>query len=337
MVTAGATVIYTMRTVDAGGTESVDSNAVTVTIPGAPPPPPPPPILPPGAMTLHLDTDTPAKTVDTDPNSVELGTKVTFSVPGLVYGVRWWKPAGTTSPHVGRLWGTGSAALASAAFMGETLSGWQYVPFTAPVAVTAGTQYIAAVHTTHYAWTQNGYAAGKIRGPISAPVGAGVYCGDTSPNDTAACKPNLVWSNTDYFVDVVFVPGAVPPPPVTITIAPTSTTLLIGASQQFTATVANGAPGATWTATGGSISAAGLYVAGNVAASGYSVTARSMADTTKTATAGVTITAPPPTLTIINCANAKDAVTATNMPAGTTLTVTFAASGITRTCTTPLP
>jgi chitodextrinase len=78
--------------------------------------------------------------------------------------------------------------------------------------------------------------------------------------------------------------------PVSVAVAPTSATLQPGQTQQFTATVSGSANTAvTWTATGGTISTSGLYTAGSTTGS-FSVTATSVADTTKSASAGVQIT-----------------------------------------------
>ncbi|HMD09490.1 MAG TPA: Ig-like domain-containing protein [Candidatus Acidoferrum sp.] len=88
------------------------------------------------------------------------------------------------------------------------------------------------------------------------------------------------------------------PPPtssgVTVSINPTSASLQTGSPQQFSAIVTGSSnTNVTWTATGGTISTGGLYTAGNSAGS-YSVTATSVADTTKYATAPVTVTTTPP-------------------------------------------
>jgi hypothetical protein len=77
------------------------------------------------------------------------------------------------------------------------------------------------------------------------------------------------------------------PPAVSVSIDPAAVTLAAGASQQFVATVAGTSnQSVTWTATAGSITPAGLYTAG---ASNATVTATSVADPTKSASAAVTI------------------------------------------------
>ena len=78
--------------------------------------------------------------------------------------------------------------------------------------------------------------------------------------------------------------------PVSVTISPTSATLQPGQTQQFTATVTGSSNTAvTWTATGGTISASGLFTAGSTAGGSFIVTATSAADSTKAASAAVTI------------------------------------------------
>ena len=80
---------------------------------------------------------------------------------------------------------------------------------------------------------------------------------------------------------------------VTVGLDPTGVTLAAGGTQDFTATVTNSLLGVTWSATGGSIVSTGSttarYQAGSTAGT-FSVTATSIADPTKSATATITIT-----------------------------------------------
>ena len=59
--------------------------------------------------------------------------------------------------------------------------------------------------------------------------------------------------------------GSPAQPPVSVTLGPASVALGVSQTQQFTATVANGAPGVTWSLNpiAGAISAGGLYTAPN--------------------------------------------------------------------------
>lgn len=84
-----------------------------------------------------------------------------------------------------------------------------------------------------------------------------------------------------------------PPQTVSITVSPTSATVVAGGSQAFSATVTGAANMAvTWTANAGSVSPAGLFTAPSGAAT-VTVTATAVADTTKTATAMVTVVPAP--------------------------------------------
>ena len=78
--------------------------------------------------------------------------------------------------------------------------------------------------------------------------------------------------------------------PVAIAISPAVLSLSLGGTQQFTATVTGTTNTAvTWSASGGTISASGLFTAPAVLVGIYTVTATSVADPTKSASALVTV------------------------------------------------
>ena len=92
-----------------------------------------------------------------------------------------------------------------------------------------------------------------------------------------------------------------PPPPITVTVSPTSGSVLLGETLSFSATVTHTTnTGVSWSVNGipggsaqvGTISADGLYTAPSDLPQGGSihVTATSQADTTKSSTAGITVT-----------------------------------------------
>jgi len=135
--------------------------------------------------------------------------------------------------------------------------------------------------------------------------------------------------------------GSATPTPAVITVAvgPASPSVSVGASQQFTATVSGTSNKAVnWSvveANGGTIDATGKYTAPMKAGS-FHVVATSQADSSKSASDGVSVTAPAPVFsTTPPTASAQDmlysyAVAATD-PAGTavTLTLTTAPPGAT--------
>jgi len=80
------------------------------------------------------------------------------------------------------------------------------------------------------------------------------------------------------------------PPAISVNINPTAATLQVSATQQFAATVTGSTDTAvTWTVTGGTMSTSGLYTAPSSTGT-FTITATSVADTTKSASAAVTVT-----------------------------------------------
>ena len=157
--------------------------------------------------SLFSDSTTPSTVTVNDPASVELGIKFTPAVDGIITGIRFYKGPQNTGTHTGTLWKTDGTQLATATFTGESTSGWQTVNFTSPVAVSAGTTYVASYHTSvgFYSATSNAYASSGInKFPLSTPNNAGTYT-------YAAGYPSNS-SDADYGVDVVFtVPSSLVP------------------------------------------------------------------------------------------------------------------------------
>ncbi len=157
--------------------------------------------------------------------------------------------------------------------------------------MTGGTQSFAATVTgaadPSVAWSvQEGVAGGTITsaGVYTAPAAAGVY-------------HVVATSNADPTKRATAIVTVVAPAPVAIAVSPTTASLTAGGTRSFSATVTNATnTSVTWAvqegATGGTITSAGVYTAPATAGT-YHVVARSVADTTKSATATVTVTAAP--------------------------------------------
>ncbi|MBB3045283.1 N,N-dimethylformamidase beta subunit family domain-containing protein [Nocardioides soli] len=155
--------------------------------------------------TIWPATATPAAT-DPDTASVELGVRFRTSQAGYITGIRYYKPTQTSGTHVGTLWtGTGTK-LATVTFAGETASGWQQATFASPVAVQAGTTYVASYFTpSRYAVSSGYFSSATTRGPLTALAngtdgGNGLY----RYTGTAGVFPNNTYNNENYWVDVVF-------------------------------------------------------------------------------------------------------------------------------------
>jgi hypothetical protein len=169
--------------------------------------------------SIWSDTARPAIEATTDTEAYELGVRFQADVPGYITGIRFYKGAGNTGTHIGRLWSATGTQLAQATFTSETATGWQQVNFATPVAITDNTPYIASYYDPagHFAVTRSAFAtAGVDNAPLHAlrdgPTGAnGVY-------SLGGGFPSSTYASSNYWVDVVF--DIVP----TDTVAPTSTT-----------------------------------------------------------------------------------------------------------------
>jgi Putative Ig domain len=128
-------------------------------------------------------------------------------------------------------------------------------------------------------------SAGTISG---TPVTAGTYKFTVQVVDAAGLS-----DEKRFTLSVAAAPVA---PSVSIQISPLSPIVSSGTNKQFNAVVSNTSDTAvTWSATAGAISTSGLFSAPNVGvASTATVTARSVADTTKAASTTVTITVSSP-------------------------------------------
>ena len=177
--------------------------------------------------------------IDTgDASSAELGVKFIASSDGSITGLRFFKAPANTGTHVGTLWTLSGTQLAQATFTGESASGWQYVQFSSPVTISAGTTYVAGYYAPsgHYSSTMNAFNTAFVNSPLqavsNAVSGNGVfsYGGSTT-------FPTNSFAATNYWVDVLFAPATVP-----------------GAPGTPTATAQAGAASVSWTApTGGPV------------------------------------------------------------------------------------
>ena len=77
--------------------------------------------------------------------------------------------------------------------------------FSNPVAITAGTTYVASYHSNgRYASTTNYFTAARVNGPLTAPAANnGVYT-----YGTGNLFPTGTYGATNYWVDVIFNPKA---------------------------------------------------------------------------------------------------------------------------------
>jgi Domain of unknown function (DUF4082) len=162
-------------------------------------------------VSLFSSTTVPAIPVVADAAGVELGVKFRVGVAGKITAVRFYRGAAIAAGYRVNLWDGAGTQLATAQLIegqGPTPS-WQQASF-APVAVTPGQVYVASYFASegNYAAQNHGFASEIRNGnllvaPASSAIlgGNGVYAyGSTSS------FPTSTYQETNYFVDVVFVP-----------------------------------------------------------------------------------------------------------------------------------
>jgi hypothetical protein len=166
-----------------------------------------PPIpLAPGPFSIWSNTTSPGVTDNPDSEAVELGVKFRAAGDGFISGIRYYKSANNTGTHVGNLWAADGTLLATATFTGESTSGWQTVFFAHPVAIKAGTTYIASYHTNtgNYADDIGFFSKGGVtNGPLTALAN-----GVDGPNGVyhygaSSAFPATTYNSSNYWVDVV--------------------------------------------------------------------------------------------------------------------------------------
>ena len=141
--------------------------------------------------------------------------KFTATTSGYITGVEFYKATTNTGTHTGSLWSSTGTLLATGTFTGETASGWQTLVFANPVAITAGTTYVASYHTTTGALLgQPVVSSGSTftSGSLQVPANGGIYLYGTGG------FPTQTYQTSNYWVEPVFsAAAAVDTTPPTVT------------------------------------------------------------------------------------------------------------------------
>jgi hypothetical protein len=155
-------------------------------------------------------------------------------------------------------------------------------PTTATLSTGAQKQFTASVSgstNTAVTWAALGGTV-TSGGLYTAPSSAGTYTvtATSAADSTKSASAIVTVSQTT---------------PVSISISPSTVSLSTGGQEQFTANVSGTSNTAvTWSASGGTVSTSGLYVAPSTAGT-YTITAVSAADTTKAASATASVSVAP--------------------------------------------
>ena len=151
-------------------------------------------------------------------SAATLGVRFRSDVGGTISGIRFYKGAGNNGTHIGLLYATTGTLLGQVTFAGETASGWQQANFTAPVALSANTTYIAAYFSTSgFAFDPSFFTNSGVDNPPLHALRSGldglngVYMYGGSPQ-----FPSSSAGNSNYWADVVFSSTSTPTPDLTI-------------------------------------------------------------------------------------------------------------------------
>jgi hypothetical protein len=228
---AASTPVIKSRAVDDSGNLETPSAGVSVTVGSQ--------VCP---CTIFSPLAAPVNASEADAAAVNVGVKFTADVGGVISGIRFYKGSGNTGTHVGTLWTSGGAQLATATFTNETASGWQQVNFTTPVAITANTVYVASylAPVGRYAGDNNGFSAAAVDNPPLHALRDGTNGGNGVYAYAATTTfPNASYQGTNYWVDVVFSPSGGSTdttPPTVATVTPASGATGVSRSTTVTAT-----------------------------------------------------------------------------------------------------
>jgi hypothetical protein len=190
--TGAASFAYSIA--DSGGATAVGNVSLLVTDPTT--------------ASLFNPATSPAVSTVNDSSPIELGIKFQASSNGTITGIRFYKGPQNVGTHVADLWTSTGTLLTSATFSNETATGWQQANFAAPVAITAGTTYVASYHTNTGEYSSDaGLLANAItNGPLTAPSSTSSGGNGVFAYGAAGLFPTNSFNSTSYGVDVVFKP-----------------------------------------------------------------------------------------------------------------------------------
>lgn len=262
-------------------------------------------VAPPSGTSLFTASDSQAAVSSNDNSPVSLGVRFVASVDGMINGIRFFKGANDVGQHTGSLWTTTGALLGTVTFTNETANGWQLAAFSNPIAITAGTSYVASYQSNgNYMVTSGYFSAPHQRGYLTAGTGNGLYA-----YGTGGAFPTSTFGSANYWVDVLYEPSGtanLPPEAVndgTLT-TPQGTPLAIAAASLLANDTDPENDALTITGVGAAVNGTVVFDAptntvtftpatGYTGAASFSYTIRDTSGSTDSATVSLTITQAP--------------------------------------------
>ena len=175
------------------------------------------------SLTLFGLGATPSVAASGDTSAINVGVRFYSDISGYITGIRFYKGPGNDGTHIGYLFTSTGTLLASVTFTDETTSGWQEADFSTPVAVTAGTTYVASYYAPdgNIAYDLDYFAlSGVNSGPLHVGLDLPTNPASVYVYGAAGIFPTSTYASTNYWVDVVFSPTATLTPRVT-SVSPT--------------------------------------------------------------------------------------------------------------------
>ena len=185
----GTNYFYRVRATNTGGDSAYSNTASATTL-----------------TTLWPDTAVPAVPDQMDGVlSTELGVRFNSDRSGWITGLRFYKTATNTGVHTGHLWTNDGTLLATVTFTNETASGWQTATFSTPVAITAGTPYVASYYSQsrHFSYDSGYFVQSHDQAPLHA-LADGVAGPNGLWHDDEDAFPTDSDNAINFWVDVVF-------------------------------------------------------------------------------------------------------------------------------------
>ncbi|MFA7290045.1 MAG: DUF4082 domain-containing protein, partial [Melioribacteraceae bacterium] len=123
----------------------------------------------------------------------ELGTKFSSDLLANVNTIRFYKAAGETGIHIGKIWDNSGTLIASVMFTNETASGWQSMNLASPLLIQPNSVYTVSVNSNViYPITQNELATQVTNSFLHTVIGNnGVF------NDNLGSFPNQSYNNSN--------------------------------------------------------------------------------------------------------------------------------------------
>ncbi len=156
--------------------------------------------------SIFVSTDVPKIAAVSSTRSANIGVKFTASASGVVTALKFYRSSKQTKAYTGSLWSSKSKRLAKVTFAKSTKVGWQTARLSKPISIKKGSYYYASYLATggRYPTTKSAFVKKRSHDGLTVPAKGGRYAygkSSTRPKKT---------TNTNYFVDVVFVPTSSP-------------------------------------------------------------------------------------------------------------------------------